>query len=319
MLIHPAGKKKFEIKLVSFDKQPELNRTTLFPRRAKWPGVGIKRMFLIRMAEYVPEKEKFVNCKVEANALEAYYEVGAVRGQIRWDRTFKAYGTPEGSVIVGSQSPLIGQIANVPTVASVTEALARRPERGNNFARQADDPAFSFDSHFGGDEPVFETEEGPGAAHGGAGKPVTMTIRRPRPRMKLEAAESRDKPSPINDNLIDLDFGLHAGAEPQSDTSGPSAEDRLFDEHFSSSFGGSGGGGAPSAGTAPRVEAPPVGPGTTIRTVRKPRGRGKAPVGNGLVVAETQAPEEERTLRQTMRQQGPARRGMSDSGDDSRR
>ncbi|KAL7270750.1 hypothetical protein RUND412_006539 [Rhizina undulata] len=64
-LLHPEEKRNFEFKIVSFEKQKEKERTTLFPRGSKWYRYPSDLLFTVRMFEYQAASEKFMPCKLK--------------------------------------------------------------------------------------------------------------------------------------------------------------------------------------------------------------------------------------------------------------
>lgn len=103
-LVHPEEKKKFEFKLVSLDKQGELERTTVFPNSSRWYRYPTEKLCLIRMMEFSTLKERFVPCPIEvAPTWAAYNENGP--GPRDWmNYTFDGWGTADMNPLLGPGS-----------------------------------------------------------------------------------------------------------------------------------------------------------------------------------------------------------------------
>lgn len=167
-LVHPDEKKKFEFKLVSLDKQGELERTTVFPPSSKWYRHPTSKLFLIRMMEYHPVKERFVPCPIEVGmpTWAAYTEHGPEpRDWIGY--TFNGWGSADMNPLLAAEKPgsengsdsegapdltgfepedLVGQY-NTPGGGELASSDFTGPE-GAPRGRQARQPQFTSDGRF---------------------------------------------------------------------------------------------------------------------------------------------------------------------------
>lgn len=94
-LVHPEGKKKFEFKLVSLDKQGELGRTTVFPNSSKWYRYPTEKLCLIRMMEFSSVKERFVPCPIEVAPIWAAYTENGPGPRDWMNYTFDGWGSAD--------------------------------------------------------------------------------------------------------------------------------------------------------------------------------------------------------------------------------
>jgi len=284
-LINPNDKKKFEIRLVSLEKQSELNRTTLYPHGSKWAEIPADNKFLIRMAEYSPEAGKFLNCKIEPHSLQEQFSCLA-DPRHRWGRYLESRGVWDGDA---------GDLP-VPSL-SHTSGFLMEPESNSGDddgtpTLDLCDTHLSFDSHFSTQPPP------PHGMRANATPAVKSTIRTVRAKRSVEQEKSIG--SIIKDNSGLLDSEIILESPTLSPTLAPSrSQDRVIS--FEGAFS--------------EIQRPPPTVVTTTRTVRKPRPR----------KTDARAPEAgTKTLHHTMNQQAPARTkesrsDLADGVDDSKK
>lgn len=202
-LVHPEEKRKFEFKLVSLDKQGELERTTVFPNSSKWYRYPTEKLCLIRMMEFSALKERFVPCPIEVAPIWAAYTENGPGPRDWMNYTFDGWGSADmnpllglGSSDGGSDSEgspdltgfdpedLVGQYntpGGAPSVMSgftgVKDSRGRQPSE----AQPRVDGAFNL-----GSRPPSVDEK----AH--ARSTIGNAVRRPRPRPGKEPAVAND-------------------------------------------------------------------------------------------------------------------------------
>ena len=238
-LINPNDKKKFEIRLVSLEKQSELNRTTLYPHGSKWAEIPADNKFLIRMAEYSPEAGKFLNCKIEPHSLQEQFSCLA-DPRHRWGRYLESRGVWDGDagdLSVPSLSPTSGFL------------MDPEPNSGDDDGTPTldlCDTQLSFDSHFSAQPP-----------HGmrpNAAPTVKSTIRTVRAKRGVEQEKGIGSIIKGNSGLLDSEIILESPT--LSPTLAPSrSQDRAIS--FEGAFS--------------EIQRPPPAVAPTTRTVRKPR------------------------------------------------
>lgn len=240
-LINPNDKKKFEIRLVSLEKQSELNRTTLYPHGSKWAEIPADNKFLIRMAEYSPEAGKFLNCKIEPHSLQEQFSCLA-DPRHRWGRYLESRGEWDGDA---------GDLP-IPSL-SHTSGFLMEPESNSGDddgtpTLDLCDTQLSFDSHF--------STQPPHGIRTNATPTVKSTIRTVRAKRSVEQEKSIG--SIIKDNSGLLDSEIILESPTLSPTLAPSrSQDRVIS--FEGAFS--------------EIQRPPPTVVTTTRTVRKPRPR----------------------------------------------
>ncbi|CUS08650.1 unnamed protein product [Tuber aestivum] len=288
-LVDPDDRKKFEIRLVSLEKQSDLNRTTLYPHGSKWAEIPADNKFLIRMAEYSPEAGKFLNCKIEPHSLQERFACLA-DPRHRWGHYLESRGVWDGDAGDSSApSPFI-----LSSALNHNGGFLMEPEStsGDDGTPTLDlcDPRFGFGSPFGAQSPhEVRANAAPTV------KPTTRTV-----RGKTSAEHEKSIGSVIRgkDNLLDGEINL------ESPILSPTPAPTRNQDHVLS-----------FEGTFSEIQKPPATIAQTTRTVRKPRVR-----KTDAVAPETGA----KTLHRTMNQQAPARAkegrsNLTDGVDDSKK
>ncbi|RPB02363.1 hypothetical protein L873DRAFT_1826762 [Choiromyces venosus 120613-1] len=289
ILVNPDDKRKFEIRLVSLEKQSELNRTTLYPHDLKWAEIPADNKFLIRMAEYSLDTMKFCNCKIEPRSLQERFTCLA-DPRHRWGRRLESRGVWNGDVGGLSVPPAFTLHSGL----NINGDFPMKPESKSSnddgtLTLDLCDPKLSFDSHFGTQPHEMRAKANP---------TVKSTIRTVRAQRGAEQEKGPDSTINCNGDLLGGEITL------ESPTLSPKpaptrSQDRVF------SF----------EGTFSELQRPPPTVVPTTRTVRKPRAK-KIDAG---------APETgTKTLHRTMNQQAPVRTGgarsdLNDGVDDSKR
>lgn len=104
-LVHPEEKRKFEFKLVSLDKQGELERTTVFPNSSKWYRYPTEKLYLIRMMEFSAVKERFVPCPIEVAPIWAAYTENGPGPRDWMNYTFNGWGSADMNPLLATVGP----------------------------------------------------------------------------------------------------------------------------------------------------------------------------------------------------------------------
>lgn len=104
-LVHPEEKRKFEFKLVSLDKQGELERTTVFPNSSKWYRYPTEKLYLIRMMEFSALKERFVPCPIEVAPIWAAYTENGPGPRDWMNYTFNGWGSADMNPLLATVGP----------------------------------------------------------------------------------------------------------------------------------------------------------------------------------------------------------------------
>ena len=237
-LINPDDKKKFEIRLVSLEKQSELNRTTLYPHGSKWAEIPADNKFLIRMAEYSLEARKFLNCKIEPHSLQEEFAYLA-NPQHRWERYLESRGVWDGDA--GDQP--------VPSLSHTSGFLMEpKSNSGDDGTPTLDlcDSHLSFDSHFSTPPPH---EMRPNVT-----PTVKSTIRTVRVKRSPEQEKGIGSVIKGNSGLLDSEIIL------ESPTLSPTLAPTRNQNHVFS-----------FEGAFSEIQKPPPAVVPTTRTVRKPR------------------------------------------------
>lgn len=355
-LVHPEEKRKFEFKLVSLDKQGELERTTVFPNSSKWYRYPTEKLCLIRMMEFSALKERFVPCPIEvAPTWAAYTENGP--GPRDWmNYTFDGWGTADMNPLLGPGSndggsdsqgspdltgfdpeDFVGQYNTPGGAPSVISGFTGVEDQGGGQPSQAQsrvDGVFDL-----GSRPSSVDEKAP------ARSTIGSAIRRPRPRPGKEPAATNDTEdnngqilgyrTEVSSHYKDL-ASLHFDGVLNNTTNYPnSTED--FDLGPKSTEKHLGTGIELSARPPPKsnnkfsgfsdriVEPKETEPTTTTRSVRKARERKLRPEnelsdGSSSKLSEKREQISEidtRKIRETMKQKAPPRRNLHDGADES--
>lgn len=203
ILVHPEDKKKFEFKLVSLDKQGELERTTVFPHSSKWHGHPTSKLYLIRMMEYSPAKERFVPCPIEVGSPSWAADAEYGTGPSDWiGYTFNGWGSADMNPLLLTSRPgsdggsdseggpdltgfepedLVGQY-NTPGGQLALSIFSGAEEASHGY--QSTPAQFRADGGFSlGSRPLSVDDNSPAAT-----RPTTGVVRVPRARAGKEPA-----------------------------------------------------------------------------------------------------------------------------------
>lgn len=238
-LINPDDKKKFEIRIVSLEKQSELNRTTLYPHGSKWAEIPADNKFLIRMAEYSLEAGKFLNCKIEPHSLQEEFAYLA-NPQHRWERYLESRGVWDGDA-GGQPVPSLGR-----TSGFLMEPKSNSGDDDGTPTLDLCDSHISFDSHFSTPPPH---EMRPNVT-----PTVKSTIRTVRVKRSVEQEKGTGSVIKGNSGLLDSEIILESPT--LSPTLAPTRN-----QNYVFSF----------EGAFSDIQKPPPAVVPTTRTVRKPR------------------------------------------------
>ncbi|CAZ79912.1 unnamed protein product [Tuber melanosporum] len=289
-LVNPDEKKKFEIRLVSLEKQSELNRTTLYPHGSKWAEIPVENKFLIRMAEYSPEAGKFLNCKIEPRSLQERFAC-LTDPRHRWERYLESRGVWDGDAgdSLAPSTFILGSALNRAGGFLMGPESNSGDDDGTPTLDLCD-PQLNFDSRLG-TQPPYEMRAN-------AAPTVKPTIRTVRAKKSAEQEKGIGFAIKGNSDLLDGEITL------ESPTLSPTPAPTRNQDHVFS-----------FEGAFSEIQRPPPTVIPTTRTVRKPRAK-KTDAG---------APEVgTKTLHRTMNQQAPVRTkegrsDLTDGVDDSKR